>query len=113
MSAMNRREFLKSGFAATSLLAAGGSFPSLFRGSGLRETGTKLLVIGYDGPARRGPVKGVKEGAKKALKIGNLVLPVSSGEVKNLQQGPTFWQILEEHDIPATVFKIPSNYPPV
>ncbi|OGD34945.1 MAG: hypothetical protein A2V45_06140, partial [Candidatus Aminicenantes bacterium RBG_19FT_COMBO_58_17] len=49
----------------------------------------------------------------KALKIGNLVLPVSSGEVKNLQQGPTFWQILEEHDIPATVFKIPSNYPPV
>jgi predicted AlkP superfamily phosphohydrolase/phosphomutase len=28
-------------------------------------------------------------------------------------QGRTFWQILEEHDIPATIFKIPSNYPPV
>jgi predicted AlkP superfamily phosphohydrolase/phosphomutase len=51
--------------------------------------------------------------AKRNLKIGDLVLPLSGGEVKNMIQGKTFWQILEEHDIPATVFKMPSNYPPV
>jgi predicted AlkP superfamily phosphohydrolase/phosphomutase len=51
--------------------------------------------------------------AKKTLKIGDLVLPIRGGEVKNLIQGRAFWQILEEHDIPATIFKIPSNYPPV
>lgn len=50
---------------------------------------------------------------KRALKIGDLILPLSGGEVKNLMQGRTFWQVLDDHDIPATIFKIPSNYPPV
>jgi predicted AlkP superfamily phosphohydrolase/phosphomutase len=53
------------------------------------------------------------EEAKKTIRLGNLVLPLSGGEVKNLRKGKAFWQILEEHDIPATIFKIPSNYPPV
>lgn len=52
------------------------------------------------------------EEAKKTLSIGNLVLPLSGGKVRNLRKGKAFWQILEEYDIPATVFKIPSNYPP-
>jgi len=50
--------------------------------------------------------------AKKTIKVGNLVLPLQGGEVKLLRKGKAFWQILEEHDIPATIFKIPSNYPP-
>jgi predicted AlkP superfamily phosphohydrolase/phosphomutase len=53
------------------------------------------------------------EKANRTIRFGNLVLPLSSGEVKNLRKGKAFWQILEEHDIPATIFKIPSNYPPV
>src|SRR4030042_3103801 len=36
---------------------------------------------------------------KKALRIRNLVLPLSGGEVKNLMQGRPFWQDLEEADI--------------
>jgi predicted AlkP superfamily phosphohydrolase/phosphomutase len=51
--------------------------------------------------------------AKSTLKLGDIVLPLRGGEVKNLIRGKAFWQILEEHDIPATVFKMPSNYPPV
>ncbi len=50
--------------------------------------------------------------AQKTISIGNLVLPLTGGEVKLLRKGKAFWQILEENDIPATVFKIPSNYPP-
>ena len=51
--------------------------------------------------------------ARSTLKLGDIVLPLRGGEVKNLILGKAFWQILEEHDIPATVFKMPSNYPPV
>jgi predicted AlkP superfamily phosphohydrolase/phosphomutase len=53
------------------------------------------------------------EGAKKTVRLGNIIFPLSGGSVKNLRKGKAFWQILEEHDIPATIFKIPSNYPPV
>jgi predicted AlkP superfamily phosphohydrolase/phosphomutase len=178
MKVMNRREFLKSGLAATTALAAGGRFPSLLRGTGRQETQAKVLVLGFDGLDPRLLDRWLKEGklpafarlisaggfrplrtsippqspvawsnfntgmdpgghgifdfmhrdpqtyipifsgslsteAKKALKIGNLVLPLSGGEVTNLMQGRTFWQVLEENDIPATIFKIPSNYPPV
>jgi len=51
--------------------------------------------------------------AKTTIRLGDLVLPLRGGEVKNLIQGRAFWQILEDHDIPATIFKIPANYPPV
>ena len=51
--------------------------------------------------------------ARKTISVGNLVFPLSGGDVKNLRKGRAFWQILEDYDIPATVFKIPSNYPPV
>ncbi|MFB0566797.1 MAG: alkaline phosphatase family protein [Candidatus Aminicenantaceae bacterium] len=53
------------------------------------------------------------EEAKKTITIGDYVFPLSGGEVKQLRQGKAFWKILEEYDIPATIFKIPSNYPPV
>lgn len=47
------------------------------------------------------------------LKLGKLIVPISGGEIRNLRQGRAFWQILEDYDIPSTIFKIPSNYPPV
>lgn len=49
----------------------------------------------------------------KTISIGNLVLPLSGGKVIQKRMGKAFWQILEEHGVPSTVFKIPSNYPPV
>jgi len=52
-------------------------------------------------------------GSTKTVRIGNIILPLSGGTVTNLRKGKAFWQTLEEHDVPATVFKIPSNYPPV
>ena len=53
------------------------------------------------------------EDASKTIRVGNFVFPIKGGTVKNLRQGKAFWQILEEHGIPATIFKIPANYPPV
>jgi predicted AlkP superfamily phosphohydrolase/phosphomutase len=49
----------------------------------------------------------------KTLKLGNLVVPLSGGKVENLRRGPCLWEILARHDVPAIVFKCPSNFPPV
>ncbi len=50
--------------------------------------------------------------AERTITLGKYVLPISSGEVQLLRKGKAFWQILEEHDVPATVVQIPSNFPP-
>ncbi|MEW6366425.1 MAG: alkaline phosphatase family protein [Acidobacteriota bacterium] len=49
---------------------------------------------------------------ERTLNIGSYVIPLSSGEVLLLRRGDAFWQILEKHGIPATVYKMPSNFPP-
>jgi predicted AlkP superfamily phosphohydrolase/phosphomutase len=51
--------------------------------------------------------------AKHTIRIGDIIFPLSGGQVRNLRRGEAFWQVLERYDIPATVFKMPSNYPPV
>ncbi len=52
-------------------------------------------------------------GAAKTVRIGKTIFPLSGGQVRNLRRGQAFWQLLEQADVPATVFKMPSNYPPV
>jgi predicted AlkP superfamily phosphohydrolase/phosphomutase len=52
-------------------------------------------------------------GGTKTIRIGKTVIPLSGGEIRNLRQGRAFWQLLEEAGVPSTVFKMPSNYPPV
>lgn len=175
---MDRREFIKIGLSAGSLLALGSSSDLVTKVFGKTETPKKVIVLGLDGmdahllevwmnqgklpnfqllrskgsflplrssiPAQspvawsnfiagtdpgghgifdflhRDPERyfpefsaSQTEEAKKTISIGNLVLPLSGGEVKNLRKGKAFWQILEDYDIPATIFKMPSNYPPV
>ncbi len=48
----------------------------------------------------------------RILDLGDWRIPLSGGGVENLRRGRAFWEILEDHDVPATVFKIPSNFPP-
>ena len=178
MSHINRREFIKLGLSAGSLLAMGSSSGMVTKVFGKTDTPKKVIVLGFDGMDPRLVKAWMEEGtlpsfqrlrstgsflplrssipsqspvawanfitgtdpgghgifdflhrdperyfpefsasqteeAKKTISIGNLVLPLSGGKVINLRKGKAFWQILEDHDIPATVFKMPSNYPPV
>lgn len=177
MNRISRRDFLKFGVAAGSLLALGNSRSLITKTAGSRDTARKILVLGFDGMDPHLLSVWMKEGAlphfqrlasegdfkplrtsippqspvawsnfitgtnpgghaifdfihrdpknyipvfsaskteepSRAISIGNLVLPLSGGKVELLRKGKAFWQILEEQDIPATVFKIPSNYPP-
>ena len=52
------------------------------------------------------------EAPAHALRLGSWVIPLSSGKAELLRHGQAFWQILDEHGIPATVIHIPANFPP-
>jgi predicted AlkP superfamily phosphohydrolase/phosphomutase len=53
------------------------------------------------------------EGPKHAIHLGTWAIPLGSGRAEQLRKGAAFWQILDEHGIPNTIFRIPSNFPPV
>ncbi|HEY7615611.1 MAG TPA: alkaline phosphatase family protein [Terriglobales bacterium] len=53
------------------------------------------------------------EPPKHSLRIGSWVIPLGSGSAQQLRQGKSFWEILDDHGIPNTVFRIPANFPPV
>lgn len=48
-----------------------------------------------------------------ALSLGPWVLPLQSATVRSLRQGRAFWELLGEHDTPATIIRMPTNFPPV
>jgi predicted AlkP superfamily phosphohydrolase/phosphomutase len=53
------------------------------------------------------------EGPKHAIHLGNWVIPLGSGSAEQLRKGKAFWEILDQHGVPNSVFRIPSNFPPV
>lgn len=53
------------------------------------------------------------EGPKHAIHLGSWSIPLGGGSAEQLRQGTAFWQILDQHAIPNTIFRIPSNFPPV
>ncbi len=53
------------------------------------------------------------EGSSHTVKIGKWVIPLSGGKVINMRDGKAFWTLLEERNVPTTVFRVPANFPPV
>jgi predicted AlkP superfamily phosphohydrolase/phosphomutase len=54
----------------------------------------------------------VREGGK-SLPLGPWVFPLESATLRSLRQGVTFWELLGQRGIPATVTRMPTNFPPV
>ena len=52
------------------------------------------------------------EGPKHAIHLGSWVIPLGGGSAEQLRKGKAFWQILDQHGVPNTIFRIPSNFPP-
>ncbi len=46
------------------------------------------------------------------IKLGKFKIPLKPSKVVLRREGKAFWDYLEEKDIEATIFQIPSNYPP-
>ncbi len=53
------------------------------------------------------------EPAQHSISIGSWVIPLGSGKAEQLRQGKAFWEYLDERGVPVTVFRIPSNFPPI
>ncbi|MHA1568238.1 MAG: alkaline phosphatase family protein [Alphaproteobacteria bacterium] len=53
------------------------------------------------------------EAPTKFWHVGRFKLPTDSGDVKLLRKGKAFWEYLGKAHIPATIFCVPSNFPPV
>lgn len=53
------------------------------------------------------------ESSQKTIRMGNWVIPLSSGKVTLLRHGKSFWEALEENGISTTIFRVPANFPPV
>jgi predicted AlkP superfamily phosphohydrolase/phosphomutase len=53
------------------------------------------------------------EGPKHAIHLGKWVIPLGGGSVEQLRRGKAFWEILDQHGVPNTIFRIPANFPPV
>ncbi|REJ87691.1 MAG: hypothetical protein DWQ34_23870 [Planctomycetota bacterium] len=52
------------------------------------------------------------EGGSDPLEFGRWTIPLSAAQVRNLRQGPTFWNQLEHSGIDCTIFRVPANFPP-
>ena len=53
------------------------------------------------------------EGPRHSIHLGNWVIPLGGGSAEQLRRGTAFWEILDQHGVPNTIFRIPSNFPPV
>jgi len=51
--------------------------------------------------------------AKYAFDLGPWTFALDSPSTVLLREGVAFWQLLEQHHVPATVVRIPANFPPV
>ncbi|MCX7975013.1 MAG: alkaline phosphatase family protein [Candidatus Aminicenantes bacterium] len=82
--------------------------------TGMDPSGHGIFDFMHRDPSNYLPVFSgtLSEEPKKKISLGEWVLPLSRGQIKLLRQGKAFWQILEEHDIPSVISRMPSNYPP-
>ena len=53
------------------------------------------------------------EPPKHSIHLGSWVTPFGSGTAEQLRQGKAFWEILDDHGIPNSVYRIPANFPPI
>ncbi len=53
------------------------------------------------------------KGPTRFWKIGSWKIPRGGSEVRNLRKGVAFWELLTDAGEDVTIFKVPSNFPPV
>jgi predicted AlkP superfamily phosphohydrolase/phosphomutase len=82
--------------------------------TGMNPGGHGIFDFIHIDPATMAPYLSTSraEPAKRTIRIGEWNIPLASGTVTLLRQGKAFWEILEEHGVPTTIFRVPANFPP-
>jgi len=83
--------------------------------TGLDPGGHGIFDFVHRNPTTMSPVSSMGETveSRHTIPLGPYELPLSGGEVRSLRQGKAFWQFLSERGIPATILRMPTNFPPV
>jgi predicted AlkP superfamily phosphohydrolase/phosphomutase len=83
--------------------------------TGMDPGGHGIFDFIHRDPFTRMPFSSMAQttGAGRTLEIGSYVLPLSSPEVSSHRAGTAFWEHLADHKVPATVIRMPANFPAV
>ena len=83
--------------------------------TGMDPGGTGIFDFIHRDPSTMEPYLSTSrvEAPKHVVKLGSWVIPLSSGHTLLLRRGKAFWEFLDAHGIPATVYHMPANFPPV
>jgi predicted AlkP superfamily phosphohydrolase/phosphomutase len=83
--------------------------------TGMRPTGHGIFDFVERDPDTMLPRSSMGETATggTSLPIGPYLLPLSQGHVQTYRKGTSFWKILAAHKVPATILRMPTNFPPV
>ena len=83
--------------------------------TGLDPGGHGIFDFVHRDPATMAPISSMGETVESSrrLTLGPYSLPLSGGEVVSHRQGKAFWQYIAERGIPATILRMPTNFPPV
>jgi predicted AlkP superfamily phosphohydrolase/phosphomutase len=82
--------------------------------TGMDPGGHGIYDFVHRDPETRGPVSSMAETTppQHVLPLGPYLIPLSGGGVHLTRGGRAFWQILQEHGIPASIIRMPANFPP-
>lgn len=82
--------------------------------TGLDPGGHGIYDFVHRNPYSRMPFSSMAETteAGSTLDIGDWVIPLSSAEVKQTRRGEAFWPHLTDAGIPASIIRMPANFPP-
>ncbi len=83
--------------------------------TGMDPGGHGIFDFVHRDPATLAPYSSMAqaEESKRRLTIGNFSFPLSSGTVRLFRKGVPFWEDLGANGVPATVIRMPTNFPPV
>jgi predicted AlkP superfamily phosphohydrolase/phosphomutase len=82
--------------------------------TGMDPGGHGIYDFVHRNPSTRMPMSSMSEiiEPSRTLTIGPYVVPLTGGGIRTMRAGRAFWQILADHHIPATVIRMPANFPP-
>ena len=83
--------------------------------TGLDPGGHGIYDFVHRDPYSRLPFSSMAETSEagSTLDIGDWVIPLSSAEVKQSRRGEAFWPHLTDAGVPASIIRMPANFPPV
>ena len=82
--------------------------------TGLSPDGHGIYDFVHRDPETRTPLSSIAETHPgRKLGIGSYLLPLSADRIEAQRRGTPFWKMLAEHGVPATILRMPTDFPPV